>query len=170
MTATNLRKTGVLFAATALLVVVAAIVLWQLAASSPAAAGAKPASQAAKFGFPAAVQAKIDRLNADLDDCLLANGADRLPLGANGWTYTDPGGRPSAACVAVQARVNAYANSAEMRAAVASVMPAVEAYSRCLEKQGVSRASHGASVSDQATRARAHVACGGTEADAVPAG
>lgn len=188
MTVKHSKTTPFLLPVSCLLAVAAAVVIWQLSESSPAAGArqpgnnpaaavpaagtsAKSAAGATSFGFSAAVQAKIDRLNAELDRCLLSNGAERVSLGSGGWTYTDPGGLPSAACAAVQSRINAYANSAEMRAAVAAVLPAVEARRACLERQGVPLASHGSlTAKEQAALGRAHVACGGSAADAVPAG
>lgn len=189
MTVIHSKTKSLLLPVTVLLTLVVAVVIWQLTGSSPAAAGstqalakptaavpaaatsAKSAGGTSSFGFSAAVQAKIDRLNAELDRCLVSNGAERLPLGATGWTYTDPGGRPSAACAAVQNRINAYANSAEMRAAVAAVLPAVEARRACLERQGVPLVSHGSLTAvEKAAIAKAHIACGGSATDAIPAG
>jgi hypothetical protein len=141
----------------------------QLTASSSSAAAASPGPRD-NFGFSKAVQARVDSLNAELDQCLLGNGAKRIPL-ERGWTYTDPGGRPSAACTDAQARVNSYANSEEYRQAVAAVLPAVQAYSECLQDNGVAQASHGvATAAEKAAVARAHLACGGSEEDIAAAG
>jgi hypothetical protein len=183
MTRTTLRRSRkpLLLVLALALLAVAALAGGKLANSSSAArpnqAPAKKLAPAAaatpknNFGFSKAVQAKIDRLNDDLDSCLLAHGARRVALAGGGWTYTDPGGRPSAACAAVQARVNAYADSPDVRAAAAAVMPAVEAYARCLEAHGVARSVHGpTTAAEQAARAKAHVACGGSAADAIPRG
>lgn len=136
--------------------------------SSSAAAASRPSND---FGFSPAVQAKIDRLNAELDRCLLAQGAERVPLAGGGWTYTDPGARPSRGCAEVQSRVNAYAASEEYRAAVAAVLPAVQAYAACLARQGVAEAERAARTpEEQSAQAKAHIACGGTAADATAAG
>lgn len=123
------------------------------------------------FGFSKVVQAKIDRLNSQLDRCLLAHGAKRVPLGGGGWRYTDPGGRPSAACTAVEHRVRAFAKSPQMRAAVAAITPAGGAFARCLEVHGVLRATHGTQTAAQrATLKRAYAACGGSLSRATPHG
>lgn len=153
--------------------------VWAASQSAASATGGgQPSSQAStapagpsnNFGFSRAVQTKIDRLNAQLERCLLAQGAERVPLAGSGWTYTDPGGRPSNACANVQERVNAFADSAEYQAAVAEVLPAVEAYAACLDRNGVS-AEHGSRSGDeQAALARAHVACGGTAEAATASG
>src|SRR5919109_205403 len=78
---------------------------WAASQSSASTTGARvsatTAGPSANFGFSKAVQAKIDRLNAELERCLLAHGAQRVPLAGGGWTYTDPGARPSSACAHV---------------------------------------------------------------------
>ncbi len=148
-------------------VVGAALLIGLIAAGSAAVRTAGPRDN---FGFSQAVQAKINRLNAQLDACLLAHGAQRVSLG-KGWTYTDPGGQPSAACAGVQERVNSYADSDEYRQAVAAVLPAVQAYSDCLQQQGVPQASHGApSATERGARVDAVLACGGRAEDAVAGG
>jgi hypothetical protein len=156
----------------------AGALVMSFAGTSSAREGSSAASQraartpgpASNFGFSATVQAKIDRLNAQLDACLIAHGAQRVSLG-KGWTYSDPGGKASTACANVQSRINAYVDSAEYRQAVAAVLPAVRAYSDCLQRQGISQAAHGASTAaERAARRNAILACGGSAKDAVPGG
>lgn len=174
----SLRLRGALTGSIVLGFIVISVLVWaasrsEASTASNASSAKAPATSAGpsnNFGFSKAVQAKINRLNAELERCLLAHGAERVPLEGGGWTYTDPGGRPSAACAQAQSRVNAYADSEEYQAAVAAVLPAVEAYAACLARQGVS-ARHGPlSADEQATLVKAHVACGGSAEDAAASG
>jgi hypothetical protein len=136
-------------------------------AAKPSAASV--AGPQTNFGFSKAVQARIDQLNQELDTCLLANGAKRVAL-ERGWTYTNPGGDPAAACAGVQARVNAYADSEEYRQAVEAVMPAVHAYSACLEREGAAATQGSPTAAQEVTHARAQLACGATPEDTVAGG
>lgn len=166
----SLRMRSALTAGFVMGLVAIAVLVWSASHSAASTAGNHSASLASpsvagpsnNFGFSKAVQTKIDRLNAELERCLLTHGAERVSRAGGGWTYTDPAGRPSGACARVQTRVNAFADSGEYQAAVAEVRPAVEAYASCLARQGVSSVHGTRTADEQAELARAHAACGGT--------
>lgn len=162
------RKISGMLAATALAVTLTAA--WWVSTSASAVGAQSANAVSPRAAVPAAVQSKINGLNNALDRCLVGHGAQRVGLPAGGWTYTDPEGVPSAACATVQAQVNAYADSAEYRAAAAAAMQASQQYANCLARHGVG-AVHGARTPDeQKALVAAHIACGGTAQNAVAAG
>lgn len=84
------------------------------------------ASDAERNLSPAALQAEINALNVKLDDCLLANGAERVPIEPQGWTYRDPGLDATRACSSVNVEMDAFFSNTAVRNAMST--PAFQAF------------------------------------------
>ena len=77
------------------------------------------------------IRQRMAELNGTLDRCYLSNGAKRVSAG-RGWTYRDPSGTASTACVAEQKAVNDFADSPTVRQAEAVAAPVLARYWSCM--------------------------------------
>lgn len=119
--------------------VVLGILIWYLAGSQGARAlgGEIPATDGGarivngQVMRPAAIQAKIDSLNATAGQCLEAHGARRVDI-QDGFYYDDPGDVGKKACAAELGQIDSYVDSPEVGAAGKASYQLYLRYSSCL--------------------------------------
>lgn len=106
---------------------------------------------------PPAIAQQTARLNRVLEACLVQHGAVRVPVGARGWIYRDPGRAAARACTGPQRAVDDYASGPEVSRAHSMMNPVVDRYSACLRAQGIGRPHAG--VTDTASLEWAESLC-----------